>query len=130
MIAALRRRINPKRFFIVTAGDFNKTEAAAGQSTVTRAEPNSNGPDPHDPRRGEQSGPALGAVGGEPLFIERGEGAFLVDVDGNRLLDYVGSWGPLILGHCHPEVVAAVEGGAGERTSLPPRPRPKPNWPN
>ena len=58
---------------------------------------------------------AFGAVGGEPLFIDRGEGAFLVDVDGNRLLDYVGSWGPLILGHDHPEVVAAVEGGPVER---------------
>jgi glutamate-1-semialdehyde 2,1-aminomutase len=52
---------------------------------------------------------AFGAVGGEPLFIDRGEGAYLFDVDGNRLLDYVGSWGPLILGHCRPEVVAAVE---------------------
>src|SRR5579864_8662904 len=52
---------------------------------------------------------AFGAVGGEPLFIDRGEGAFLIDVDGNRYLDYVGSWGPLILGHCHPEVTNAVE---------------------
>jgi glutamate-1-semialdehyde 2,1-aminomutase len=51
---------------------------------------------------------AFGAVGGEPPFMARGEGAFLVDVDGNRYLDYVGSWGPLILGHAHPKVVAAV----------------------
>jgi glutamate-1-semialdehyde 2,1-aminomutase len=52
---------------------------------------------------------AFGAVGGQPPFIERGEGPYLYDIDGNRYLDYVGSWGPLILGHCHPRVVAAVE---------------------
>src|SRR3954468_8386003 len=51
---------------------------------------------------------AFGAVGGEPPFMARGEGAYLVDVDGHRYLDYVGSWGPLILGHAHPNVVAAV----------------------
>jgi glutamate-1-semialdehyde 2,1-aminomutase len=61
---------------------------------------------------------AFGAVGGEPLFIERGEGAYLVDVDGNRLIDYVGSWGPLILGHSHPEVVAAVEAALAKGTSF------------
>src|SRR5438270_13424136 len=52
---------------------------------------------------------AFGAVGGQPPFIERGEGPFLFDIDGNRYLDFVGSWGPLILGHAHPRVVAAVE---------------------
>jgi glutamate-1-semialdehyde 2,1-aminomutase len=52
---------------------------------------------------------AFGGVGGQPIFIARGEGAHLLDIDGNRYLDYVGSWGPLILGHCHPRVVAAVE---------------------
>ncbi len=52
---------------------------------------------------------AFGAVGGQPLFIARGEGAYLVDLDGQRYLDYIGSWGPLILGHAHPRVVAAVE---------------------
>src|SRR5580700_4630133 len=51
---------------------------------------------------------AFGAVGGHPLFIERGEGPYLFDIDGNRYLDYVGSWGPLILGHTHPRVVKAV----------------------
>jgi glutamate-1-semialdehyde 2,1-aminomutase len=51
---------------------------------------------------------AFRAVGGEPIFIERGEGAYLYDVDGNRYLDYVGSWGPLILGHAQPAVVEAV----------------------
>jgi glutamate-1-semialdehyde 2,1-aminomutase len=51
---------------------------------------------------------AFGGVGGEPLFVARGSGARLIDVDGNRFLDYVGSWGPHILGHNHPAVVAAV----------------------
>lgn len=51
---------------------------------------------------------AFRAVGGQPLFIERGEGAYLVDVDSNRYVDYVLSWGPLILGHAHPQVAAAV----------------------
>jgi glutamate-1-semialdehyde 2,1-aminomutase len=51
---------------------------------------------------------AFGAVGGQPPFIARGEGAHLIDVDGNRYLDYIGSWGPLILGHAHPRVVTAV----------------------
>lgn len=52
---------------------------------------------------------AFGGVGGQPPFIARGEGAYLIDLDGNRYLDYVGSWGPLILGHAHPRVVAAVQ---------------------
>src|SRR5262249_49775455 len=52
---------------------------------------------------------AFGAVGGEPLFIARGQGAYLYALDGTPHLDYVGSWGPLILGHAHPRVVRAVE---------------------
>ena len=52
---------------------------------------------------------AFGAVGGQPIFFVRGEGPYLHDLDGNRYLDYVGSWGPLILGHCHPRVVKAVD---------------------
>jgi glutamate-1-semialdehyde 2,1-aminomutase len=52
---------------------------------------------------------AFGAVGGEPLFIARGQGPHLIDIDGNEYLDYIGSWGPLILGHAHPRVVQAVE---------------------
>src|ERR671922_124912 len=51
---------------------------------------------------------AFGAVGGQPIFIARGQGAHVYDLDGNRYLDYVGSWGPLILGHAHPHVVEAV----------------------
>ncbi|MCK5411044.1 MAG: aminotransferase class III-fold pyridoxal phosphate-dependent enzyme, partial [Gemmatimonadetes bacterium] len=49
------------------------------------------------------------SVGGEPFFSERGEGPYLYDVDGKRYVDYVLSWGPLILGHGHPAVVEAVE---------------------
>src|SRR6478736_6288496 len=51
---------------------------------------------------------AFGGVGGKPIFIARGEGAHLIDIDGNRYLDFIGAWGPLILGHCHPPVVHAV----------------------
>jgi glutamate-1-semialdehyde 2,1-aminomutase len=61
---------------------------------------------------------AFGAVGGQPLFIERGEGPYLFDVDGNRYLDYVGSWGPLLLGHCHPRVVQAVTEAAQRGASF------------
>jgi glutamate-1-semialdehyde 2,1-aminomutase len=57
-------------------------------------------------------------IGREPIFIERGEGCELVDVDGNRYLDWVGSWGPLILGHAHPAVLAAVESAAVRGTSF------------
>ena len=61
---------------------------------------------------------AFRAVGGAPLFIERGEGAYLVDVDGNRYVDYVLSWGPLILGHAHPRVVAALAEALRKGTSF------------
>ena len=61
---------------------------------------------------------AFRAVGGSPPFIERGEGAYLVDVDGNRYVDYVLSWGPLILGHAHPRVVAALERALRDGTSF------------
>src|SRR6187401_2748661 len=61
---------------------------------------------------------AFGGVGGEPVVVERGAGAYLWDVDGNRYIDYVGSWGPLILGHAHPAVVAAVEEAARRGTSF------------
>jgi len=61
---------------------------------------------------------AFGAVGGEPVIIDRGEGAFLVDIDGNRLIDYVGSWGPHILGHRHPAVISAIEEALARGTSF------------
>jgi glutamate-1-semialdehyde 2,1-aminomutase len=52
---------------------------------------------------------AFRAVGGSPLFIARGSGPYLFDVDGNRYVDFVGSWGPLILGHAHPQVIEAIQ---------------------
>jgi glutamate-1-semialdehyde 2,1-aminomutase len=60
---------------------------------------------------------SMAAIGRDPIFIERGEGAELVDVDGNRYVDWVCSWGPLIAGHAQPEVVAAVQEAAAKGTS-------------
>ena len=60
---------------------------------------------------------AFGGVGGTPPFIARGEGAWLVDVDGNRYVDYVLSFGPLVLGHAHPDVTAAIADAAARGTS-------------
>lgn len=60
---------------------------------------------------------AFRGVGGDPLFIERAEGPYLFDADGNRAVDYVLSWGPLILGHAHPVVVAALQDATSRGTS-------------
>lgn len=60
---------------------------------------------------------AFAGVGGTPVFFAKGEGAFLVDADGERYVDYVGSWGPLILGHAPPEVVEALCAAAAGGTS-------------
>ncbi len=60
---------------------------------------------------------AFRSVGGDPLFAARAEGCFLWDADDNRYIDYIGSWGPLIAGHAHPEVVDAVRCAAGLGTS-------------
>jgi len=57
---------------------------------------------------------AFKGVGGTPIFFERGEGAYLTDVDGNRYIDYVGSWGPMLLGHGNPEIVKAVQDQAAQ----------------
>jgi glutamate-1-semialdehyde 2,1-aminomutase len=61
---------------------------------------------------------AMGAIGRDPVFVERGVGAELVDVDGNRYVDYVCSWGPLIHGHAHPDVIAAVVAAAQNGTTF------------
>jgi len=61
---------------------------------------------------------AFGAVGGEPIVFRRGEGAYLHDVDGNRYIDYIGSWGPMILGHAHPRVIAAIHAAVDLGTSF------------
>jgi glutamate-1-semialdehyde 2,1-aminomutase len=55
---------------------------------------------------------AFKSVGGEPVFIQRASGAYLYDADGKRYIDYVGSWGPMILGHAHPDVIKAVQQAA------------------
>ncbi|HVJ48122.1 glutamate-1-semialdehyde 2,1-aminomutase [Desulfitobacterium sp.] len=60
---------------------------------------------------------AYRSVGRDPVFIDRGEGAHLWDIDGNTYIDYVGSWGPLILGHAHPEVVEVIKRTAERGTS-------------
>ena len=57
------------------------------------------------------------SIGRDPIFIDRGEGPYIWDVDGNRYVDWVSSWGPLILGHAHPLVVEAVRQAAGRGTS-------------
>ncbi len=61
---------------------------------------------------------AFKAVGGEPIFIKRAEGAYLYDEDGNKLIDYINSWGPLILGHAHKPVIDAVIDIAKKGTSF------------
>src|SRR2546427_11028256 len=61
---------------------------------------------------------AFRSVGGNPLFIARGEGSHIFDVDGNEYIDYVGSWGPLLLGHRHPEIIAALEKALAIGTSF------------
>ena len=60
---------------------------------------------------------AFRAVGGQPLFIDRAQGPYLFDVDGNRFIDYVLSWGPFITGHAHPRIVRAIQEAAARGTS-------------
>jgi glutamate-1-semialdehyde 2,1-aminomutase len=61
---------------------------------------------------------AFRAVGGHPFFVQRAQGAHIFDVDGNDYVDYVGTWGPAILGHAHPKIIAAVRNTAGQGTSF------------
>jgi len=61
---------------------------------------------------------AFKSVGGNPVYIEKGEGSRICDVDGNHYIDYIGSWGPLILGHAHPRVLAAIQEAAALGTSF------------
>jgi glutamate-1-semialdehyde 2,1-aminomutase len=61
---------------------------------------------------------AFGGVGGEPVIFERAQGVYLIDVDGNRYIDFIGSWGPMILGHGHPKVVEAVHAAASRAFSF------------
>ena len=61
---------------------------------------------------------AFGGVGGTPIFIDHGEGAELIDVDGNRYVDLVQSWGALLFGHAHPEILRAVTETAAKGTTF------------
>ncbi len=61
---------------------------------------------------------AFRGVGGTPVFMRRGQGAWVEDVDGNRYVDYIQSWGPMILGHAHPQVLAAIGNAAAMGTSF------------
>mgnify|MGYP002714556281 CR=1 FL=1 len=61
---------------------------------------------------------AFNGVGGTPVFIEKAQGAYLYDVDGKRYVDYVGSWGPMILGHAHPAIIKAVQDAAVDGLSF------------
>ena len=61
---------------------------------------------------------AFRAVGGDPPFVKRAQGAYLWDVDGNRYLDFFGSWGPMILGHAFEPVVEAIREGRRTRSEL------------
>jgi len=61
---------------------------------------------------------AFKSVGLTPVYVERGEGAYIYDIDGNRFIDYVASWGPLIVGHAHPEVVDIIQRTAAKGTSF------------
>jgi glutamate-1-semialdehyde 2,1-aminomutase len=68
-------------------------------------------------------------VGGTPRFVQRAQGAYFWDANGKRYIDYIGSWGPMILGHGHPAVVEAVQKAALDGFSLAHRPSAKWNWP-
>src|ERR1700720_1141567 len=61
---------------------------------------------------------AFGAGGGEPIFFKKAAGAYAIAADGRRFIDYVGSWGPMILGHAHPRVIAAVQAAAADGLSF------------
>lgn len=61
---------------------------------------------------------ACRSVGCDPLFVAKAQGCCITDVDGNEFIDFVGSWGPMILGHAHPEVVEAIQRAAVHGTSF------------
>ena len=61
---------------------------------------------------------AFARVGGQPVFFESGSGAYLTDEDGKRYIDYIGSWGPMIVGHAHPKVLKSVQEAIGHGLSF------------
>ena len=72
---------------------------------------------------------SFSGVGGTPVFIDHASGAYIFDSSGNRYIDYVGSWGPMILGHAHPEVIDAVKQAAEKGLSFGAPTKLKPLWP-
>jgi hypothetical protein len=72
---------------------------------------------------------AFRSVGGKPVFIARGQGSHIFDVDGNEYIDYVGSWGPLLLGHRHPAILERSNARSPSAPVSAPPPRRKSNWP-
>ena len=96
---------------------------ARGTSSPTRDPPSARAVPtlfaaPGDPRRRRLAGAAFGAAAARRSFIDRGEGAYLIDVDGNRYVDLVQSWGALLFGHARPEIVEAATRAAAEGTSF------------
>lgn len=71
---------------------------------------------------------AFGGVDMGPVFVACAKGSKIFDIDGNEYIDYVGSWGPMILGHAHPSVIGAVEAAARKGTSFGARRWPKRRW--
>ena len=61
---------------------------------------------------------SFSGVGGTPPFLSKGNGAYVTDVDGNEYLDFLGSWGPLILGHAHPSILSALQNAVSDGTSF------------
>src|ERR1700742_4632902 len=88
--------------------ELNKNHSRALQSRAEKLFPGG----VNSPVRGFRS------VGGEPPFVARAEGAYLYDADGNRYLDYFGSWGPMILGHAFPPAVEAIQRAAANSASF------------
>jgi glutamate-1-semialdehyde aminotransferase len=72
---------------------------------------------------------AFKAVGGTPRFVQRAQGAYFWDANGDRYIDYIGSWGPMILGHGHPAVLEAVQKPRWTASALARPPNAKWNWP-
>lgn len=90
------------------------------QTTINRAKSKAAFEEAKQVMPGGVSSPvrAFKSVGGDPVFIEKAHGAYLWDIDGNRYIDYVGTWGPAILGHAHPEVIRRIQQVAESGTSF------------
>ena len=73
---------------------------------------------------------AFRAVGGHPFFVQKAKGAYVWDVDENRYIDYVGTWGPAILGHAFPPIIKAVQAAAENARASASQTPPKSRWPS